>query len=320
MKKNVLILLFGLLTLSVRAQYAENFENWHSLMGTLTIPNGWNASDSLLKYYGALTNPGATFQPQVEKENPGHGGTGALKLVTRTHPGLPTILPAGLAPCIASNSQVNVNTTTGDFSFIGGTPYAQNPTHATMWVKNNVVNGDSTGITFLVIDNSDGGDSIVAYADTMLGANINAFTQLSLPFKYNPTPGFTPMLLRVIVQSSANFYFDTLGAFAGLNDGTFISVDDINVVAPAGVTQLYSAGQVAAVYPSLMQDELTVEFKESIPANASLEIFDVNGRLVRRVMLKDRKTIVRVDEFSSGLYPYRITGKDGLLQVGKVQK
>lgn len=320
MKKNVLILLFGLLSLSIRAQYAENFENWHSLMGNLTIPNGWNASDSLMKYFGALTNPGATFQAQVEKENPGHGGTGALKVITKTHPGLPTILPAGLAPCLASNSRVNVNTTTGEFSFIGGTPYTLNPTHATMWVKNNVVGGDTTAITILVIDNSDGGDSIVAYADTLLGANINSFTQLNLPFKYNPTPGFTPLLLRVIVQSSANFYFDTLGAFAGLNDGTYISVDDINVVAPAGMTTLYSSHQLATVYPSHMQEELRVEFAEQVPEGARLDLFDLNGKLLRSVQLSQPKTNLKVDALPAGIYAYRISGREGVLQQGKVQK
>jgi hypothetical protein len=302
----------------LKAQYTAGFENWHTVLGTHTIPDGWNASDSLLKFYGALLNPGATFSPQVQKESPGHAGTGALKVETMTHPGLPTLLPAGVAPCLASNSTVNVNTTTGEFSFLGGTPYTWSPTVASMWVKNNVVSGDSTSITLLVIDNSDGGDSIVCFADTMLGANIPAWTQINLPFYYNPTPGFNSMLIRVIVTSSGNFGFDTTGAFTGCNAGTWVAVDDINVVDPNGVTNLLPGGKHATLFPNPAGEELRLDLNGLVAS--SLDLYNLRGVCVREFILKGQQPSLNLSDLPAGTYGYVLRGSSGALQQGTVQK
>jgi hypothetical protein len=322
MKKISLLLIVVLLTtIKSQAQYSAGFENWHSLLSTLTIPNGWNASDSLLKYFGALTNPGATFLPQVEQEMPGNASNTALKVVTKLHPGLPTLLPAGAAPCMASNCKINVNTSSGEFSFIGGSPYTYIPTQATMWVKNNVVGGDSTSITFLVIDNSDGGDSIVAYADTLLGSNIGIYTQLTMPFTVNPTPGFTPLILRVIVQSSGNFYFDTTGAFAGLNDGTWLVVDDINVISPAGVTNVLGSTHYADVYPTLVLNTLQVNLKETASAaTVILQIVSFDGKKILQSDLNQGQNNVSLDQLSQGNYIYQLVQQNKVIQSGKIQK
>lgn len=321
MKKISLFLFSICFAFSTKAQYNVDFENWHTVLGTLNIPNDWNATDSLLKYFGALTNPGATFQAQVEKETPGYSGNGAMKVISKSHPGLPTILPAGVAPCIAANCKIDVNTSTGEFTFIGGRPYTQYPTAATMWVKNNVLGGDSTSIGLYLIDNSDGGDSIVAWADTILDANITNYTQLNLPFKYNPTPGFTPVIMRIIVSSSTDFYIDTSGAFTGLTDGTWISVDDINVQAPAGVTSLYSSGErVASVYPTTFNHELVVSLKEKQSSVLTLDMLDINGKIVANYKLNSVNEKLNTSMLSSGMYIYRIMDKDTPIQTGKLIK
>lgn len=321
MKKIVFIIAFLTINVCAKAQYSVDFESWHSVMSTLTIPNGWNGSDSLMKYFGLITNPGATFPAQVEKETPGYTGAGALKAWSKSHPGLGTLLPAGVAPCIASNSKINVNTSTGEFTFTGGRAYTQMPTQATMWVKNNPIGGDSTSIGLYLIDNTDGGDSLVAWADTVLGASIANFTQLTLPFKYNPTQGFTPVLMRIIIMSSSNFYIDSLGGFAGLNDGTWISVDDINVQAPAGVTNLYSSGtKYASVYPTLFSDKLDVNLNTSIKDDVSFELFDIYGKLVHSSRLNNANNAVSVHNIAKGMYIYRISENGKPVQSGKLTK
>lgn len=319
--KKILLLALVCFSFGAKAQYTVDFESWHSVMSSLTIPDGWNASDSLMKYFGALTNPGATFQPQIEKETPGYSGTGAMKAISKSHPGLGTLLPAGIAPCIASNCKIDVNTGTGEFYFTGGRPYTQYPTAATVWIKNNVVGGDSTSIGLYLIDNSDGGDSLVAWADTVLGANISNFTQLTLPFKYNPTPGFTPVIMRVIVMSSANFYIDTLGGFAGLNDGTSITVDDINVQAPAGVSTIYSSGsKYASVYPTQFQDKLNVDLQSTFASSLLFELFDLNGKEVYTTKLKTNTNALYLNELGKGIYIYRLSEDGKPVQSGKLSK
>lgn len=323
MKKiSVLLSVIVFISVKAQAQYSANFENWHGILSTMTIPDSWNATDSLLKYFGAVTNPGATFLPQVEQEVPGNNGSSkALKVVTKTHPGLPSILPAGVAPCIASNCKIDVNTSSGEFSFLGGTPFSDIPTYATMWVKNNVVGGDSTSITLLVIDNSDGGDSIVAYADTLLGANISNYTQLNLPFKVNPTQGFTPTIIRVIVQSSGSFYFDSLGAFAGLNDGTWLVVDDINVVSPSGVTNVLGSTKYADIYPTVVMNNLYVNLtNQSTSADVKLQVLSIDGKQLVQTSLNTGKNTILLDHLNSGNYFYQLIQGKNILQTGKFQK
>ncbi|MBL7766341.1 MAG: T9SS type A sorting domain-containing protein [Chitinophagaceae bacterium] len=320
MKKITLLALMFLSFNVARAQMIEGFENWHTYFsGALNVPNGWNATDSLIKFFGLATNPGATFLAQAEKELPGNGSATAMRLMTKIQPALTGIIPGGPMPCMASNSVIQVNTGTGEFTFTGGLPFNYDPVSASCWVKNDPRMGDSTSITFLAIDNSDGGDSIVAVADTMLGASLNNFTQITMPFKYNNS-GFTTTLLRVIIASSGNFYFDVNGAFAGLNDSSSIIVDNISVAAPSGIITPILSSTLANVYPTQVTDKLYIDMIAPVEKGMECRIFDLKGGSVFQSSLSQNQSVFDLSTLPSGNYIFGLYTDGRMKQSGKISK
>lgn len=323
MKKILLTLTIAFSFFMSKAQLLSDFESWHNYTAgilPLTIPNGWNATDSLIGFYGFFTNPGGTFVSQVSKEMPGNAASAtALRVTTKNQDSLPGFLAAGPMPCTASNSEISVDVNTGSFTFLGGTPYAINPDVATMWVMTNQVGGDSTSITILALDNSDGEDSLVSFADTILGAPINTFTQLTLPFK-NYNPNFSTTQVRVIVNSSANFYIDATPAFANCSDGTYIVVDDIMISAPAGTKQYLLSEKVAAVYPTLMDNELHVNLKNDDRNKYQINITDLQGKKIRSFDVNNTFNSFDVSSLSKGNYIFSIMKDKKIVQGGKLSK
>ncbi|HMN33055.1 MAG: T9SS type A sorting domain-containing protein [Chitinophagaceae bacterium] len=321
MKKIFISFCITLFYFAGNAQVLNNFENWHNFTGgltTLSIPNGWNATDSLICTLGFMTNPIGQFVPQVSKEQPGAGASAtAIKVETKNQAELTGFINAGPMPCMATNSQINVDINNGDLSFIGGTPCMYDPVYATLWVKNNPINGDSTSITILALDNSDGDDSLVCYADTVLGATINTFTQITLPFKgYNPN--YSTTQLRVLISSSLNFDIDTLGFFTGLNNGTWIAVDDIEVAAPNGVVQYILSSKKANIYPTLVTDKLNVNLQANDKNIYQFSLFDIQGKKVRSFSINKELNVLDMQNMPAGNYIYNLSLQNQSVQTGKI--
>lgn len=322
MKKISILLSLCFLGVSTFAQNIANFENWRNytvLTKALTIPQGWNASDSLLISFGVLLNPTGTFVAQVSKETPGRNGSdNAMKVMTRNQAAITGFLPAGPAPCMATNGKMNVNQTNLTFDFSGGITHVGVPVSASFWVKNNPLSGDTTEVTILAIDNSDGGDSIVAVVDTMLGATISNFTQISMPFTV-VNNSFTPNILRVIVSSSGNAQVDSVVGFTNTHDGSYIIVDDIEITAPAGVINLSQQKAVADVYPTLSKESVHVRMKES--GNYTFRLLDAKGSILHEVRLTQAEEVISLAPYANGVYYYSLSNEQRqILQTGKLMK
>jgi len=315
-----------LVSCGLQTAYAQlaNFESWqnYNVAGVaLQVPTGWHGLDSSTVAYGSILNPGAPFYAQVEKEMPGNGSATALKVITKNQSAITGFFPAGPFPSLASNANIVVNTGTGGFDFFGGSSFSNNPVSATMWVKNQPVGGDSTEITILAIDNSDGNDSIAAIADTLLGASINSWTKITLPFVYNPS-GFSTTMIRVLITSSGNFGNDTItGAFTGLHDGTSISVDDIEIVAPTGVTQYIYSSKLANIYPTQVTDKLNVNLQYIESSSAySFQVYDTRGVVVKTFVCKELLNVVDLSMLAKGNYIYALSKDQKIVQTGKVTR
>lgn len=323
MKKTILLFSILFSQFFSKAQFTiSTFENWHNFnvgATALTIPNGWNATDSLIVFLG-LTNPGATYLTQVSKVQPGANATATgLRATTVTQPAIPGIIGGGPMPCITSNSKINVDINTGEFTFIGGTAYNANPISATFWVKNNPVNGDSTGITFLAIDDSDGGDSIVAIIDTLLGSTISNFTQITMPF-ITLNAGFNTKKIRVIVQSSGNFMLDATPAFTNLNDGTWIEIDEITITGPLGVSQYLMSKKELAVYPTTIENVLHVNRKIGNSDEFTFVIKDMSGKTVFQKVIQEDNNSISLQNLQSGHYIFQALKNKEIIQAGKLTK
>ncbi len=328
MKKSLLLVavLLGFVFNS-NAQVVEDFESWNpysiGLIGAvqMTEPTGWTGSDSFIVGYGKLLNPLGAFQAQVFQDNPGQAGTGALRVATKFQAAInagTVSLPAKDYPCICTNSQITLDVINGGFSQSGGTSIFATPVATSMYVKNTTVMGDSTFITALLIDNSDGGDSIIAVADTTLSANINAYTKLTLPFTYLIN-NMTGTLVRYTISSGNPLAFlDSTNTFS-VHSGTEIIVDNIDLDFPSGIRQLINAKQVAKVYPTIVSDVLYVDLIDNLK-EARVDIYCLNGQLVSSNPVKVKNNTIDISKLPSGSYIYGIKSQDVIYQTGKFVK
>ncbi len=319
MKKTLLLLAILIAPMLIKAQLVEDFENWNpftvGFFGPvqLTEPVNWTGSDSFVVAVGKLVNPSGSFQAQIFQDNPGQGGTGALRVATKFQSGInvpgQVNLPAKDYPAVCTNSQIAIDGANRTFSQVGGKAINYKPFATTMFVKNTTVMGDSTFITAFLIDNSDGADSIVGIADTILRANINSFTSISLPFTYINT--LTPTLVRYTISSGNPLaLLDSTGVFS-VHEGTEIVVDNINLAFATGLKTLVNRSPIAQVYPTTPSSTLNIDFfKEA--SNVKLVIYDLSGRELTSFDLPSLKNTVDVSNLASASYLYGIV-KDGEL-------
>ena len=323
MKKNLFFIFLSFFGGNLFAQNIANFESWHnfSVLGrALTVPTNWNASDSLLISFGALLNPGGTFVAQVAKETPGRNGTdNAMRVESKGQDAVTGFLPAGPTPGMATNGKMGVDQASLNFVFTGGVTHVGIPVSASFWVKNNPVGGDSTEVSILAIDNSDGDDSLVAIIDTIFGNSISSYTQINMPFTVvNGT--LTPNILRVIVNTSSNATVDSVSGFTNVHTGTYIIVDDIEITSPAGVLPVMKLQEVAEVYPSITQGSVFIRMKE-LGKKYTLQVMDAKGSAIQSHLLSNAQHILDLSTCTNGMYYFVIKNdKNEILQTGKIQK
>lgn len=308
------------------AQVVEDFESWnpYTVSGvSMNEPQSWSCTDSFVVGIGSSFNPFGNFQAQLFRENPGFAGTGAMKLVSKVQDAIPIAgYPVRVYPALATNSLIAIDALNSTFSQIGGTPVTQRPFNTSMQVKTTLYGGDSTFISALLIDNSDGGDSIIARADTILSVDIANYTKLILPFVYLPnTAQLFPTVVRYTI-SSANpaALLDTNNIFS-VHDSTEIVIDNIEVDQPNGIIQISKQVSVADVYPTIGVNWLHIDMLEQENNKSKeVEILSINGQVLGKYKLDKRKNTLYLNDLKSGTYIYSIKEENYILQSGKFSK
>jgi hypothetical protein len=318
MKKFILSLAIVICFIKASAQVNNGtFEAWHnvSILGqinTFPCPNGWNATDSLFALAGVFFGGGVQCFPGLAKELPGNGSATALKVMTVNQPAIDTLFPAGATPTFASNAKIDVDVTTFALKLIGGAPMNFVPYSVSMWVKNKVIQTDSTQIEITSIDDGDGNAVPVATADTVLWNNINTFTKITLPLTWIDST-ISPTHLRIDISSNSNGS-DT--AFAG----TYIVVDDIEINYPTGIHQYLYSSKVANIYPTQMSNQIHVNLNVNDRKKYLLYMYDGNGKKVFEKLLDQEINTIHTNQFAPGIYLYEINLDNKTMQTGKLIK
>src|SRR5699024_185434 len=73
------------------------------------------------------------------------------------------------------------------------------------------------------------------------------------------------------------------------------------------------------LYPTSAQDWLNINL-EKLSYKSSLEVYDMQGKLLERIMLSELETQLDVSEFASGIYFIKMTDELGSRQVKKFIK
>ncbi|MFT4601874.1 MAG: hypothetical protein ACI857_002059 [Arenicella sp.] len=92
---------------------------------------------------------------------------------------------------------------------------------------------------------------------------------------------------------------DTTGGF-GMNTPSYFALDGLNIKSTSGI--LSSADQRVNVYPNPTSNLITIESD----LNSIIQLYDLNGRLVKEEIASSSKTTWNIQDIESGIYQLQI--------------
>ena len=262
-----------------------NFENWTTKQA-YDDPNVWFTKNAQ-SYKDNGTIP-------VEKSTDAHSGAYALKTTAIVKNG-------GQGNYDQSTvSNYDFNLTGGGFNFTAA--------HDTLvfWYK---LSGNGNGS--IIVDLLNGLNN-VGHEEAVL-PTANVYTKFELPFA-----GTQPDKLKIS--------FAATSTPLNINqDGNVLLIDDMDLKSNLTVgIQSVENNSTVLVFPNPCQNQITVQFTSSSNANASLQLYSVEGKLLSTNVVASGKgkntSTISTANLSEGIYHYVLSGSEGVMARGMLTK
>jgi hypothetical protein len=317
MKKYLTFFLFAFIINSGFTQSIPNgdLENWDSLHSATTSAYWWQPSFEGINWLGTLNTlaglPEATGGPgpvTCYRTTDKYSGTYAAKLVS--HPmnlGTITIFIPGMLGTAVMDMQ-------GVRAIIGNPCPGCKPLHFKGYYKYEPAGADSCAIVAVVTkwNNTTLKRDTIAYGQMVQTSAISTYTPFDIELTY--TLSDVPDTLSYLMVASAGFNLSNFMACKG-NDGSAMYIDEVSLEYPAGIEQSLMPDVAVRLYPNPASDQITFELSERV-INGVLEIFSVDGKLLKSIGLNTIKTNVPVGTLTSGTYYFKVRQDHHLLNTG----
>ncbi|MFI5151105.1 MAG: T9SS type A sorting domain-containing protein [Bacteroidia bacterium] len=284
MKKNIYFCLAFLSVASAGiAQIPNNsFENWTS-GGSYNTPDQWGTLNP-------TTAPASVYT--CVKGTPGNPGTAYLSLTSKT-------VISTVAPGVAVSGRINSSTYKADRGF----PFTGQPATLTgSWQYMSGGGGDAgfVSVLFTKWNSGTGKEDTIAYTVKPLAGMVMSWTNFSIPLTYKRTA--TPDSAMIVLSASGATPFN----------GSYLYID--NLVFAGSVAGIQEAGMPVAfgLYPNPAQDMLTISAENGNSIN-TIELFDIQGQLVKNLEVKNRSESFTVDitSLAKGCYLVKLNSEKG---------
>jgi hypothetical protein len=269
---------------------------------SLTAPQGWFSSDTLIFAYGELASPGYTFAAQLAEDAGSHAGAAAAKLTSKDQgPDL------GNLPCILSNSKMDLDLTNFDpadpfasITFEGGTTVTERINVVSAWIKYAPVNSDKAAMICEALQ----GTNVIGDGEVEITQATPNYTKITVNLTYSQTGN--PDKLRIIFASS-----DPSNA----EDGSVLMVDDVEAIGASGVRTSLFKNNVVNVYPVPAHGNLNLASSQGKPL--VWQAYTIDGKLVASKTFTGTAS-VDISHMAAGQYTYTVSEINGVaVQNGK---
>lgn len=311
---------FCLTTQPVQAQNLQgSFETWRTLNSgmpptQLEAPQGWFGLDSLVYNYGPLA--GITPAKLLFKDMSSHSGSYAAKIVSKDMGGTLGVVTGMLANADPMLDLANFDPSDplGALTYSGGTPISQRIDEIKAWIKYAPGTGDNALISVRAVVTQGGTDVIVGEGSLLLTQAYGNFTQVAVPVTYiNSTIVPEKLLIGFYSSYMASANKGTGGGSTPV-DGSTLYIDDVDMIT-LDIEEMVSSIKSVKLFPVPANN--TLHIHTELPGTLSWQAFDMNGRRVKETLFQGT-TSVDISALSSGLYLYKISGKNGeIIQRGK---
>ncbi|MBI3519245.1 MAG: T9SS type A sorting domain-containing protein [Bacteroidetes bacterium] len=262
----------------------SGFENW-TTVGSYSNPDGWGTMNNTTAIASVYT---------ATKGTPGSPGTSYLKLTSKTVSGF------GVVNGIAVSGVLDSMTMTPKSGFA----YAMRPVSLTgKW--QHMIYGSSQGSIQVTLTRWDTGMNMrmpVASGSVTLSGMAMSWANFSIPLTY--VDGNNPDTCIIIMKAS--------GSAPTNND--YLWVDNLAFSGSVtGIENQESLVSEMTVFPNPSSEVVNFNFDIKSPQQISVEISDINGKLIRSTNLGklqgDVKHSINIAGVAKGTYLVRIVGE-----------
>jgi hypothetical protein len=99
------------------------------------------------------------------------------------------------------------------------------------------------------------------------------------------------------------------------NDGSTMYIDEVSLEYPAGIEQSLMPDVAVKVYPNPATELINIELGDKV-INASVEIYSLDGKLVKTCRLNETTTPINVKNLACGTYYFKLKQDKHLLNTG----
>jgi len=318
MKKFLSVCLFAFILNAGFTQVIPNgnLESWDSIHSQFSSIYWRDPSFAGINWFGTLNSLAGLPAPMgpgpitVARTTDKYSGTYAAMLTS--HPmalGTITIfVPGMLGTADLDNANVRA---------IIGKPCQSlgcNPLRFKGYYKYQPVGSDSCAIIAYVSKWNSGTHQrdVIAYGKMVQYSAVSTYTPFDVALTYYSAD--VPDSLSFLMVASAGINFVNFMGSQG-NDGSTMFVDEVSLEYPSGIEQSLMPDVSIKVYPNPANDYVTFELGERV-SNGMIEIFTVEGKLVRTCIMNDIKSTVRINGLASGTYYFNLREGKHLLNTG----
>lgn len=310
MKKQLLISSFVLAGISMSAQTIPNagFETWINnteSLQTYSMPQNWITLDVIQTIFA---NDSTFVMHSVVPANTAHSGSSAVRL----------------QPAISANGDTvggiiySVNSFADLMPLFNGTgisgfPINARPANFTGYYRMNI-SGNDYGVGAMILShwntNTQSRDTLF-YTETMFFTiNQTTWTPFSFPITY--ASGATPdtCIIGLALQTTS----------PAVNLSSFFEIDDLafSGIVPIGIEEQEN-DLSSDFYPNPMNDRASIRIEGEQLNNASLEVYDLRGKLIRTdAGLNGNQISFARNGLASGTYMYRVVQDGVVMTQGKM--
>jgi hypothetical protein len=285
-----------------------DFESWKYI----TAHNFYEPDSSIFSTLNILDtvpgSPGVTVYPC----DTAHGGIYSARLVTRKlelSPGFFIKIPG-----VIGTLKINFVTS----SAILGIPYpygSTKPVNFSGYFKSYPLLNDSSAAVILLSkwNTTSRLRDTLAYNRIAIHGIIDSWTLFDTPVTYLD-PNTTPDSLTILLTSCGGFNASNFLGSIGQAGSTAL-FDDVNLTGVSGFPLLLMPSVGVRLSPNPANDYMNILITEPV-SNGYFEVYDAQAKLIRCFPLTGFSGKINVSSLSSGMYYYKLTEENKLLNSG----
>lgn len=310
MNKQLLLSACAIAVISLGAQTIPNsgFETWVNnteSFQTYSVPQNWITMDVIQT---AFSGDSTFVLHSVVPASTSHSGTSAVRMQTDVSSNGDTM--GGVIYSVNSLADMSP---LFNGNGVPGFTINSRPANLTGYYRMNVSAGD-TGLCAMILcrwnTSTQTRDTLFYTESLAFPGSQSSWTGFSFPITYSS--GATPDTCLIA--------FGLISLNSSTNINSFLDIDDLsfNGTVPIGINEQTSVSG-GNFYPNPMTDRAEIRFEGALLDNASLEIYDLSGKLIRTdlgingsVITFERLTL------ASGTYMYRVVQDGNVTTQGKM--